>query len=1683
MEGRFYKIGFFTVIIIIVILGIYYLFKDKKPKDFLPTSGNYVGGISMRDGFRGGDSFSNSNINNYNNTILNSQNLSRNNFQNNVSEVNKKASLNYSASSVFLVDETVTKNLIKKSGDTLSFASTSKEEMDDVVLDKIALDSGNDRSFKTPNRTCGLIFENIVKDKQKILALGYVKQESYLLQRLRQIPNFGGLSFEKQKEIITSLLNALRSDKKIDSSSYCDNILSSPSGIVYMQCLRAMDKIISQKITNPQQIEKILAQEITSFMYLYTKEQREDIIKMIIDGVKNNTLSKEKLCAFLQSLAIQNIQDTFLYKQCIKVLNDLSNSAALLSDDMILDALMKITGFSSLSKNQVDEIVRDIKQDKIKNGFLNAEIHCLKIVAWLLEAIRGSDVYKKCIEVLDKIVENPSQDLMKALETIPGFSMLSTQTQKDIVITINNAIADGTIKEESKRNDICTTIAGLILDAFNKNKLYQQCLKVLNDIIDNNLNVQGQESAIRQKLTSIYGFSLLDEEKKQEIVNQIMEINKNDENVKTKISNVCINITQSIIDAIKNSEAYLKCMDIITDISNTKPRLDVGQIREKLKEINGFSAIDEAKQIEFAERVYDSITNNTLEDDKSQICIDIVLEISDGLDVNSLKQNCIILLTKAFANDTISREQIEFILRKLLSKENFEIYGDEYVTNIMNFPLERDALNVSINTFCSMLEDLGSENASTTECVKDIFLIASGNKDEQFLYNIKKFASFSREQKQKLILPQIQSLKNSKKNSKKNLSTNDILSESLKICNTSLPAMPTDGADGLDVNSLKQNCIILLTNAFASNPITGEQIESILSKLLSKENFETYKDEYVANIMNFPRAVNLLNINIANFCAMLGGLDDDNISMTECVRDVLSIVSGAKKEDIVYNIKKFASFSREQKQKLILPQIQSLKNTLTSARKNVSMTKVLFESLKICNTSRPTYNGNTNNENNGNTNNENNGNTNNENNGNTNNENFKDPEGETSSNELNDNPPPNNTPDPNNPIENSGNENTGKCAVLSSKIFNAYQSYNKNLSSVPNQDTSVITQINDGLIDGEYYIPSNYITTIEEIMGNDFERILDNKKPFPSKYTHDLERDNLLLIENTLYQFFYQMQIDSNIANNPLYKSVLSTLSEACTTKKDAATTVSELMTIQEFLNFANSEEEKPSYDNSVLQITTLLEKCIKNKPSDNDIESLSNLIARSIGKYGTNSNSAVYSIQSLIPKRAKSNFIFRLFRDRDFIRNIHTGEDVELDYIMQIGRCTRPDKDFDYWLLVSKEMQDVIMGKHTPSINMSSNNNYFRSTFLQSKDYLDVLALVNNALNEPSENGSNRMSKLISIPGFKGLSEARRDDFQSQFANLAACKSELCKAKVQEFSYNLTLELIPTRESMDNEMPNSLSLIAKCDNEKMLNNTSSTEVKEFFQFPLAIQSVIASNARTLLRNFESSAKKQRYRIVEAMWYFTKDKGKAVPVAQCEQIANDVWSTYNTNYLQDSLGEALQSIADTLIDLVNSLDSGGKLNYTIPPSQRCKCHMEQLYQKLHDNVITGYQDCYNVSNSSSRTRSSGTSPHMVYINTLTDIYISSKESSLSALAESTGQEQGKSLCVMLFKTIRSMAADTHEAKKFVRNDVNNTTLKQICVQQLRDIYNTVLTFKENYFSIQDENLYKNENNCSRFPDY
>jgi hypothetical protein len=474
-------------------------------------------------------------------------------------------------------------------------------------------------------------------------------------------------------------------------------------------------------------------------------------------------------------------------------------------------------------------------------------------------------------------------------------------------------------------------------------------------------------------------------------------------------------------------------------------------------------------------------------------------------------------------------------------------------------------------------------------------------------------------------------------------------------------------------------------------------------------------------------------------------------------------------------------------------------------------------------------------------------------------------------------------------------------------------------------------------------------------------------------------------------------------------------------------------------------------------------------------------------------------SITDLLSQRIKTTIISRLYRDKDYLITSGAQEGMILDYIVEIGKCTNPKKDVEFWKIASMNMQYAMKGIKESLQNFSENAG-LGSPVEQSALYETCSRELHDTLNGNLPDITMVKAAMDRLNGIGLLAQNVRDSYASTFMQVpnprrnnlqkVVTRAETVNPDIRPSNFqsavnNVCRGLVGKilQAQIDAKPTESLDKVSKCYVPEV--DKFPPEGKEFAQLNRTTQGIIADSAWTLMLNFNASAKEKRKQIVEAIWAATErsfitpksptQATSPTPISPeiCEQIANDVWSNYNEddlkNTLQGPLDDLLQSVEGVLADF----ESGDRMKYfTAPPTDRCKCYMEKIHSALTNASISDYTSCRSAND---------VNKNLALVKLNTSKYLNSKTAQLE-LQQAANAETGKDLCLIMFKSIEEMADDISEATKFLNYATDNAvTLNQICVQQLRGIYTTISTFKQEYFKAGEIELYKNAT-CTNFKD-
>lgn len=733
MGGRLYSI---IILIVVAIVGIiiYFSFKkDKKSAALVGFSGS--SGVSINIAGDKSSSTTTKNVNNF--SYVGGSSFNSHETLNNITNQNiTRRSAKYGMGGDFTItEENMTTTLLKKAGNQLVYTGVTDDEKDNMnsPLSR-GLTGAGGRSGK--DRVCIAIINTINGDIGRVLDMKKEDQYRFLLNRMRFVPGFGGLSTLKQDEIVRKMLEDILTNNQVSGSYYCDLISSAPILSAYEQCLIILDRIMIQNITDPKEIMRRLM-KIDGFD-LIDKADQDLVVSMIIKGLKEGNLSKEYICSIIQKLITGAMEGFALYRMCILVLDELSAVKEQLTAEIVESYLLKIPGFSLLTKDLKKEIIDDILSDPRIDGILDAERHCTKIVRYILDALRQSEAYKKCLLVMDKIISSKTKDPTKVqsmVETIPGFMMVSEDLRKKLIASVMLAIESNTLEKE--KDEICRNIALAIEEAVRGSEIYKQCIAAVESLV-NNRAFKDEAYILEYLQLNIMGFKLLKEDRQKHYVKLILAIDPT-QSTEKPIQDICYAMTVDIAGILQGSELYKQCIKSLEKIDNDpkKKELTMEKIKEILRSsITGYATnLSEKLQNDFAARVLRAIQAETLKNEKEQICMDIVNAIYDSLSGGDLFKQCMKIVEEVFKNP--KRKDPGFVKEELSKKlTGFSGFAPDKQNILIGMIV--DAPDVSEYFFysasvCKLYEQWVNELNSYAECIKSIMMLIIEERKYDFI--------------------------------------------------------------------------------------------------------------------------------------------------------------------------------------------------------------------------------------------------------------------------------------------------------------------------------------------------------------------------------------------------------------------------------------------------------------------------------------------------------------------------------------------------------------------------------------------------------------------------------------------------------------------------------------------------------------------------------------------------------------------------------------------------------------------------------------------------------------------------------------------------------------------------------------------------------------------------------------
>ena len=1684
-ENKFYFWAIIIGVIVLITALIYFIF-FKEASVGNKNSGSQYSGGSTGFNFKSGGTVNvlnkNTQVNQvtHQNQTLGKDGVASKNQAGNVNNFNN--SVRSSSSTFMNVNENQTNLLVERKGDTLAFASTSPDGARSMGnLDIPGYASGNytpSRKIKPDykQKVCLVIFTQLNTEREKILSMEIEKQYSYILDKLRYITSFGGLEYQEQKNIIESILKDFKANKTLDGEAYCKKIQNStkPTNLMYEQCLMVVEDIILNNISNTAEIKKRL---LTIPMFKMIKsEDMEKVINMVSEGIKSGNLSKEKICSLITSLIIGALEGTAIFQICLDVMTKISALSSL--NASIVEAhLNKIPGFSSLDKELKKKLINNILEDKKLNGTIDAVTHCANITAAIIAFIEGTLAYQMCIKSIDKIIngniESPSE-IAKILLEIPGFNILSDELQKKVVDSILEAIKKGTLAAE--KEEICRNITALILDSMQGNQLFQQCYKIVEGIATS--TKAKDRKYIESELNKIPNFSQLLAEDKEVIISMIVAIDL-DKNLNQQITNICLLLVSKITDFLINSQAYQQCIKTIDEIISEKLTLEA-DIRKKFNSINGFLLLPKTEQDKFITKIINAIKDGTLEEKKKAICLEFASMIENELSKNEMYQMCIAVVNGIFRDNKSQNEQ--HVYQQLLTMSFFKAFNAEtqkqYVQLILNMG-PPDLVN-KIKDYCMQMAQDGANISELLQCVQTIATIVSDKKQTTRDYVrtqmefVKTFQS-KKENERVEMINQISAIPFQSASA----------GDNSKKCNADMFAIPNDilsiaSQVPLKLNEL-ENFALLSTNERTSyselliqerrkcismtcNSSLNVSANKIYSLCVDLDNLikSKAKDTYLNNVLK--DAVKICSKPNKDVSTNPNDKDPNaSIIDQQCVALAFSIVSEQKQtmKDYVKTkmetIQSFKLSSADKKVKIVddiskVPNITTIKTEILPdiLLKCNSEMKVISENLASASTTVPlmlnsipefrTLNANAKSE-------------------------------QITLGIM---------------VSKTGKTNPGSIAKYCLNLQTALKSFiiSDNSEEIKNTLGAICRPIS-----------TSTSTSITPTNPNSLE-IVKPKPPFETNFNPFVKPNTVNPTSDTTYATASGLPtgVTNNANAGQIGQGNIMTFGSD-NYGKCAILNKIVFDSYNEYLNAINLHNLPITADSKIQEINDKLadgEYYIPNHyiaPVEqglaDDFENIINNQSPDSAKHNTVANTLYSSftadgnsVTELLPSRAKATLISRLYRSKDYLITNGIQDEMISNYIIEIGKCTNPKKDVDFWKIASMNMQYAMQGIQESVQNFSQNAGLGMSD-ANAEIYEKCSGLMATTLKNPTVTLAVIETQMKTLPGSGLLDTNVLSSYAREFLGIVSEENPAVKQEsINRVCRGMGEKLVKAKNDIKSIPP--LSQVSKCYVPAVDKFPSNETYKEFAQLNETTQRIIANKAWMLILNFNESAKEKRAQIVRTIWEataasFVANKKQPVAPIVCEQAANDAWGSYNEDDLKNTLEGPLDELLQSLEGMLTDFESGEQMKYfTNPPTERCKCHMEKIHSALSNARVSDYTSCRSAND---------INKNIALVKANTSKYLNSKTAQLALQANLGAGDPGKDLCSIMFQSIEDMADDINEANKFVNNATENAvTLNQICVQQLRGIYTTISTFKQEYFKLGEIEKFRDARTCDIFKD-
>jgi hypothetical protein len=433
-------------------------------------------------------------------------------------------------------------------------------------------------------KQCIAVLKNIETYFQKSNAI----TASYIMSKLMDLPGFSYVA----TDIRNTIVNAIKSDLEanhipINYELHCLNITSAiynalQNNELFKQCVAIMTVI--SKLASPSVLDiETQLKNIEGFDLIASSKKASLINEILTDLKDGGDFNVNLHCFNIVTAILDAIGNSDVFEQCLTIMNEIATEynkqngtpsfdPVAFKTDVILTDLLKINSFNILDVQTKQKHVDNIYTDLADGGEFNKFKICSEITLDIFDVVSRTALYKQCIALMDQIYSSAKTDfsyIKSMLSTLSGFNLLDMTQQDSFTKDVQDDLKDG---GDFNKEMHCFNIVSAILDNISKSPLYQQCIAILTDVYNDyksNPKSYDQEfDFINTKLSGLNGFSNLSEAKRKELIDPIIADLK-DGNQSFDKETHCLNIVTSIMDQIIDSSKNSKCQtDVASLITN-----------------------------------------------------------------------------------------------------------------------------------------------------------------------------------------------------------------------------------------------------------------------------------------------------------------------------------------------------------------------------------------------------------------------------------------------------------------------------------------------------------------------------------------------------------------------------------------------------------------------------------------------------------------------------------------------------------------------------------------------------------------------------------------------------------------------------------------------------------------------------------------------------------------------------------------------------------------------------------------------------------------------------------------------------------------------------------------------------------------------------------------------------------